>query len=627
MMASLSQEIFFIVFLITFIFQKSGFVTNMRRRRHDEFPNKVEITESIAHYKQHPVQFLPHACPPPLYTSTCDKCCSQGESYIVDNTSRILGEVDITSQSSANDSLSLRLVRMCVSTVYSEGVLVSPGQLEVLRTAVSSGAVVVMSLTDCEGLGPVSDVLLQALALLSHRVTPTMVSVRDIEAWGSWPLTSLGLDVAHEDETDLTNMISKGGLMITGNLALTLHTLMDKCFNKTLLVVPASVSHDLCHSLWGGHRARLDVGLPMSVREIIGNHDWGVAEVVSHCNIIGRRQRRVTPSQLVVFVVKTKFNDLNREELIMTDLSKAVQEMISLLETRGAVMSFSGKVEDAVTWAVKRLGGQICSGRVFLDFDDESIWKLCQGMETYFLCDFAVSVGVMASLKESVRTSRPGVRTRDQSVTVGHQEVMDTAVTVLQLLAEDRASILPCEDLTQGVMEAIFKAEAAGSLVNVSEDKGSQYGAELSERAHNRYGWRHGDEEEWEAAGEREDTRLVVGHTQEGSDWLDWTARLMRHRLKNLYITLLVLYNNANTEIFSLIEVDALVKAEVERRKKKGWKESCMVGVSEITRKSVTALDILGLIQIFHKEQLGLVKVTRPQDIMEMIQVVLEFRC
>jgi len=101
----------------------------------------------------------------------------------------------------------------------------------------------------------------------------------------------------------------------------------------------------------------------------------------------------------------------------------------------------------------------------------------------------------------------------------------------------------------------------------------------------------------------------------------------MRHRLKNLYITLLVLYNNANTEIFSLFEVEALVKAEVERRKKKGWKENCMVGVSEITRKSVTALDILGLIQIFHKEQLGLVKVTRPQDIMEMIQVVLEFRC
>ena len=76
----------------------------------------------------------------------------------------------------------------------------------------------------------------------------------------------------------------------------------------------------------------------MSVREMIGGQDIrdGVTSVVAHCDIIGRRQIRVTPSQLVAFAVQTKFQNLKREELTIENLSTAVGKLISLLEARGA---------------------------------------------------------------------------------------------------------------------------------------------------------------------------------------------------------------------------------------------------------------------------------------------------
>ena len=122
-----------------------------------------------------------------------------------------------------------------------------------------------------------------------------------------------------------------------------------------------------------------------------------------------------------------------------------------------------------------------------------------------------------------------------------------------------------------------------------------------------------------------EDTRMVVGHSQEGRNWLDWTAGIMRHRLMNLYITLLILYNNVNTEIFTITELETMVEKEVERKRKEGWKGSCRVGVPITTRKSITALAILGIVNIIHKQEICLVNVVRHQEIAEMIQVVLEF--
>ena len=286
-------------------------------------------------------------------------------------------------------------------------------------------------------------------------------------------------------------------------------------------------------------------------------------------------------------------------------------------------MSFSGEAEDVVKWAVKRMGGHITSGKVNLELDEESILR-AERLESYFLFDFAVSVGVISSLKENLLTTRTGTRSAEQSVTVGHQEVVNTAVTVVQFLAEDRASLLPCEDLTQCVMEAMFRAETSGSLVNVKEERGSQYETEVGDRQ--RYGWRHGDEEDWDEDGVREDTRMVVGHSQEGRNWLDWTARVMRHRLRNLYITLRMLYNNAATEVFIYTELEAMVKAEVEKRSKKGWNQSCLLTVSNTTRKTIMALEILGFVQTIYNEDQSYIQVSDQNAIAEMIQVVLELR-
>ena len=596
------------------------------RRRKDEPPVKEDDTACIAHYKLYYSQFLPPCSPSSLYTSTCDKCCSQGGSYIVDTTSKILGEVDITSMTSGSETFSQCLVRMCVASLYSQGVLVSPGQLDVVRTAARSGAVIVMALAESRHRGPVSDAVLQTLALIRHGVgPPTLTIVRDMSSWDYWALSVLGTETTKDSQSDLSKIISKGGIVMTENTSVTLRTFIDKCKTRNLLIVPTSVSQDLCDRSLRGHRARLDIGRPMSVKEMIRGRDSGLARLVTHCDIIGRRQTRITPSQLVSFAVETDFMNLKRQqELTIKDLSKAVSELIPLLEIRGARMSFSGETEDVIMWAVKRMGGHVSSDKVSLESlerDDEFLSR-ADSLESYFLFDFAVSVGVFTVLKNRVPTSRTGWRSRRQSLTVGHQEVVDTALNVLQFLAEDRVSLLPCEDLNQGVMEAMFRAEISGSLTTVTEEGRSQYEAEMNERQ--RYGWRHGDEEDREYD-MTEDTRMVVGHSQEGRNWLDWTAGIMRHRLMNLYITLLILYNNVNTEIFTITELETMVKKEVERKRKEGWKGSCRVGVPTTTKKSITALAILGIVNIIHKQEICLVNVVRHQEIAEMIQVVLEF--
>ena len=68
------------------------------------------------------------------------------------------------------------------------------------------------------------------------------------------------------------------------------------------------------------------------------------------------------------------------------------------------------------------------------------------------------------------------------------------------------------------------------------------------------------------------------------------------------------------------------LNSEYEKRSKREWNQSCLLTVSNTTRKSIMALEILGFVHIIQKEDQSWVQVSDHNAIAEMIQVVLEFR-
>ena len=587
------------------------------RRRDNTFPEAPPDDGLVSDYKKQPLVSSP-APPPPLYSASCARCCPLSSSYLVDPVSPRLGLVTLASVAPWS------LASLVLGWRYPGGVIVSPGQLEVARVAARSGAVIIIPTPDTRHEAGDSELLL-GLALVTWHLAPVLVSIECADSWPARLLARLGVTVvtAGADTEEVEQLGGRGGLLVTPSLGPALRTLQS-C-RRPVLVAPCSLVRD-------GARARLELGLAMAVREMLGARDWDLAHVVHHCAVISNNLAKVTPSQLVAFVLLTSYCEDSAD---LDQLGAAVTEVTALLEARGVLASHRGEPRDVVRWGVTRLGGGVTAdgGRIVLDLGPAQLWRLARGLELHFLADWAVGAAVMTGLGRGLAWCRPGLRTRAEAVTVGHQETADTAATLIQLLGEDRASLAPCQDPRQLVMEAMYRAEAAGSLVTVQEAKESARsevaGGGDGQRTRYGSGWRR-EAEPWaeEDEGQAEDTRLVVGHTQRGRAWLDWVSGLMRFRVRNLYLTILALLRNKDVEIFTMEELEDIVMTEVNARKEKGWKESELTGLAEVTRKSVRALGNLSFVKIIQKgEKLQLVKSLHTAELEELLQVVLKMKC
>ena len=599
----------------------------MRQRRGNledlDFQHEGEIVE----YKHSP-SLSPPSKYPPLHSGKCDKCSVQSNTYVVDQVSRILGLVNLNTSNYLNfDNIYWSIFLKCCSLYYSKGIIVSPGQMEVLHTAIKTGAIVVL---DCDDVDEdtISNTMLLTLYLEMNNIHPSVVYLKNPHSWSTWILSKLDVNISIGDQTDVECLVKTGGLILSVDTENVLESLKSSGSHREVLVVPSSISRE--HQVrvgWTGHRVRLDVGLPMLVREMVG----GTLEVVHHCQVISYKLRKVTPSQLVAFVIVSGFGSDNVTNLSRSEFCEIVAKMISLLESRGVVMAFSGDAEQVVQWALNMLGVDDLN-----NLDHSELWKIAgRGhLETFFLSDFVVGVSIMTAMKDNLDCFNSGTRRKEECILVNYTEIVDTSITLIQIMAEDKISLPPCQDLRQLVLEAVYRAEMMGTLSNIQEVKESQYGVgrgEDSDGERTKY-YKFRQEYQWEDDNQEgqndfEDMKLVVGHNQEGRRWLRWTSGLMRFRIRNLYHVLLVIFKNRDMIIFTANEMENLVKDEVNMKKQKGWCEKEITGAGDVTKRSVLALSKLGIIRIVKKREVELIHVVQTKEVQEILKVILEFRC
>ena len=99
------------------------------------------------------------------------------------------------------------------------------------------------------------------------------------------------------------------------------------------------------------------------------------------------------------------------------------------------------------------------------------------------------------------------------------------------IMAEDKISLPPCQDLRQMVLVAVYRAEMMGTLSNVQVVRESQYGVGRGDDGdggdRTRYYKFRQDYDQWEDDGQEGrgdfvDIKLVVGSTPDGRRWLQW---------------------------------------------------------------------------------------------------------
>ena len=334
---------------------------------------------------------------------------------------------------------------------------------------------------------------------------------------------------------------------------------------------------------------------------------------------------KVTPSQLVAFVF---MSDMNCTTLAY--MCHSVNEVISMLETRGAVLAFTGDIQDIVMVGVNNLGGCVIEKKIELQLSLVEMWKKSNSLEFRFLTDSVVGICVLSSMKKSLKLTRTGVRKEEDSITVNYQDIIDLGMSLIVMLGDDKENLNPCQDLRQLMVEAVHRAETVGAVSQIPKPRVSQYGASGDGGRHRSRGWREIDcDDAWCDSNRTKgtDTKLVVGSSQKGRTWLYWVSGLIRYRIRNMVLTLRVILNHSKEEIFSVAEIVRMVSDEVETRKSKGWRESELVSESDVTNRSIRALASLDLVNLCKKEGVMLVHIVQKQELAELMKVISEFRC
>ena len=567
---------------------------NRRNRRNDNKhdPDVNYERGGLAEYKNIP-SVSPLTEYPPLYSSCCSKCCPQSTSYIVDQSSTLLGLVDMSQYYAASLDWRWRTAdcvrRWCWWSGLSRQIIVSPGQVEVLQNTVKTGAVVLL---------PSQPEMIMML-LYSGAVPPDQTyCLTNNDSWMTRALNYLGISFI--EETDIGKSVKRGGLFLidTNNLQSVLNTVLAvEDLHRDVVLVPSSVSEVR------GDQARLDIGLGLSVTEMMSR---GVEEVIQHQTIISMRLTKISPASLVSFIINTGYCHHSSS---LHSLTSAVTNMRQLLEARGAEMSFSGDPGDVVRVGVKMLGGHIVGDTVQLKLDTEHK----SGVDQYFIVDSVVSACVMSQISVSFKFSRLGDRSGDSGCLISYDRLVERSIFLIQMLGLDRSCLLPCQDLRQVVQESVHRAEMLEALTHVSRPRSSQYGAGGNTRQRPKSAWQDDYSDNFTGGGRAGpvlDTELVVGVSEEGREWLVWSSGLVKHRLSNMSAVLRVLYEHRDEEVFTITELSEMVREG-----------------GHYTHTSLQALSELDLVTIIPKKEVMLIKVISKEMVKQFLHISHEYSC
>lgn len=565
----------------------------------------------VASYKSVPSVSGPCVFPP-LFPGSCSKCSPLTNITCLDPVSSKLGHVDLLERG-VGRNLVQQVLFSYLQLQYVGGVVISPGQLEVLAR-VSQGTVVLM-VTEHQ-LSP-TDLTILCLSL-AHQpsLSPPLVAGLG-DTWPHWLLLRAGLASQYQHVAQL----GQGRLVISQFDGALVSSLIERelyQWGAEVVCVPALVSHEAESC---GRRVRVEVGQPMSVREMLGGgSDWGLEQLSHHLTVSTRRLARVSPAQLLAFLLHTAHSP---SQPTVSSLSLALTDLLLLLSNNKVELTVTRDREDIVRAGVEGLGGHIdLTGQVHITIPDIELWRLSRSVESHLVGESLVALVVLGTARPGFLTCRESNRAGGPTVTL--EELAPRATTLVLLTGMDTTAQAPCEDLHQLVLAGLRALEMLDCLGPVKLVPPSQHGASARQRT------RHRSYTEDEARpAVVETTRLAVGLTSRGRRCLTWLGGLLRYRVTNLGFTVRAMQAVREMRGATMEEVEELVRKEIEDKRDRGWRLSEKSSVSEVTRDSVKALAQSGVVTILNKAGLQLVQVTPRFDsdlvLEEMINLVHEF--
>jgi len=572
----------------------------------------------------------------PLFPGACKRCSPLSVGYLIDPVTPILavknllrGGGDVYTAVKHGGSWAHYILLKIVRHVFSAGVLVSPGQVEILRAASKRG----LPLLILPRYSRVWDHIVFLLVLWVHGLpSPTVQWCREagpVSRGVRWWLDRLGIVRGDGIVELLANGRSVQSWVEISVLKQQLGGLLplgQEGGVEDVLVVPAVASYEIerGRGWWvGGGRIRVDFDQPVSLKEMFGSKGWGEEELVQHVEHSRSKLGRVTAAQIVAFVLGT---GLCKDSGVF-ELERAVQEIRDVLREKGVDVAFQGDEEDVVKWGVKMLGGVVRKGEVELDCDKIDLWREGRFVEQHFVPEAVVGVVAMGLVGQRINCSREG--NKENSITISQEKLMEKGELLLRLLGEDKRQVPPCAEISGVMLEGLARVERREGLGRIEGPSESQHGEGKWTRRVARQVDLEGD---WqEEQGRYVDTHLVVGVSRAGREWLEWVAGLLRNRVRNLLYTSQVLHMVREKGVVKMEEVVLAVKLEVEGRKGKMWDVGMTTGEKDLTVRSVEVLSSAGVVMIVKEGRVDWLSVAKEFDTREMVEkvikVVMEFRC
>jgi len=565
----------------------------------------------------------------PLFPGGCGRCNPLSAAYIVDPATKLLALKDMLRYGwdlwtviTRGGTWAHYLLLKSVRHVFCAGVIVSPGQIEVLETASKRGIpLLILPRYTCTW-----DHVVFALVLWLHGLKTPVVNLHS----GVGPLSRVVRRCLEKlgvvKNIELVKLLNSGANVQTWmSLGTSFDTKLILEEQGDILAVPAMATYECTQGRWwGSGRVRVDFDQPVSLRELVsGKEDLEQEQFVKqHIEFNRLRLTRVTASQLVGFVVLTSYCAGRGVE----EVSRGVEEIRTCLLERGVDVAFCGEGVDVVEWGVSILGGRIQNNEVELNIGGEQLWREARYVEQFFVPEAVIGTVVMGLVGQHMDCFREG--SREGGITVSQEKLMTSGKLLMRLLGEDKRQAPPCVEIEGVLVEGITRVERWEGLGKVLGSRESQHGKGKWSR---RLAKQVDIDNDWRESGNRYvDTELAVGVSISGRKWLKWVAGILKNRVRNMMYTTKVLLKVREQGVVRAEEVARWVREEVEKRNKI-WEIGLACGDRELTGRSVEVLVSAGVLDLVDEAGVKWVSVTEKFDSIEMLEkvigIVCDFKC
>jgi len=554
----------------------------------------------------------------PLFPGSCGKCTPDGLTSLVDPHSEMMSLRNIleprswcqdlrtvvgTAQragSGVGAMVAEWLLLKWARFLLPQGLVVSPGQIEVLERASKQG-LPFLFLSSQQNL---FDNFLVGLALRWAGMTgPVVVNPRHKSGRGTgWWWAAVGV----VKEPGTVGQLEQGrSVQVFGEQDLEkVCDATDKQTIEDVMIVPVTTSYSLLSGvglLWawlrGRGQARVDIDQPFRLKEYLTKYEGtGVKSDSLAKHVVYNRLQlaRITCEQLLGFLIHTRYS----EDLNVESLARSCDEVRDVLGNRKVDFAFSGDSADIVVNAVGLLGGEVRDGGVVhLEIESSHLVTLSSAVSVHYVPEAFVACAVQSLLKDHLPGYAPSPRHNHTSLVVSMDQTLERADLLVRLLRPVLAP--PCANLNQHLndgLERLKSLEAVGKLQDLNcqhaKDKWVNHMARQVE-IDDDYS---GDEDD-----RFKDVLLCVGMSDGGRKWFEWLLSLTRPMILTYFYTTSHLHTlrEEGTRLSWFVDD---VKEEIRKRKDRGYNLGVECGDDKAIRDCLDMLVSANVVMYYEVE-------------------------